>query len=270
MRTILTSVCGTIVLCCLAAFLWTAEAEMQNTNFWTEAAQSSLAEVALSNAALQRAQSAEVRQFAQQMVTDHTAVNQELTQLVSTKGVTIPTAPTDKQQRSLDKLNGRSGADFDREYMKTMVSDHEKAVKLFQRESERGTDAEAKAFAAKTLPSLQSHLTMARTMYETTRTAGRGNNGGNSSNNNSSPNTNSSDVNRSTNVRQDTNRNPNRNTNANGNTNNNTNANTGNTNTNSTRNTNTRNNTNNGNANNTNSRTNANNGNTNNSNVNRY
>jgi len=253
MRTIWTSVCGTLVLCCLAAFLWTAEAEMQNTNFWTEAAQSSLAEVALSNAALQRAQSAEVRQFAQQMVTDHTAVNQELTQLVSTKGVTLPTGLTDKQQRDLNKLNGRSGADFDREYMKTMVSDHEKAVKLFQRESERGTDADAKAFAAKTLPSLQSHLTSARTIYETTRTAARGNSGGNSSNNNSSPNTNSSNVNRSTNVRQDTNRNTNTNVNTNTNTN---------TNTNSNRNTRT-------NTNNTNSRTNTNNGNTNNSNVNR-
>src|SRR5687768_16634703 len=110
MRTIWTSVCGTLVLCCLAAFLWTAEAEMQNTNFWTEAAQSSLAEVALSNAALQRAQSPEVRQFAQQMVTDHTAINQELTQLVATKGVTLPTGLTDKQQRDLQKLSGRTGA----------------------------------------------------------------------------------------------------------------------------------------------------------------
>lgn len=256
MRTILTSVCGAIVLCCLAAFLWTAEAEMQNTSFWTEAAQSSMAEVALSNAALQKAQSAEVRQFAQQMVTDHTAVSQELTQLTTGKGVTIPTALTDKQQRDLEKLNGRSGADFDREYMKKMVNDHEKAVKLFQRESERGTDADAKAFAAKTLPSLQSHLTMARTIYETTRTAARGSDQGNSSNNNSSPNTNSSNVNRSTNVRQDTNRNPNRNNNANGNTNTNSNSNTNANDTNSNRN--------------TNSRNNSNNGNTNNSNVNRF
>lgn len=266
MRTIWTSVCGTLVLCCLAAFLWTAEAEMQDTNFWTQAAQSSLAEVAKSNAALQKAQSAEVRQFAQQMVTDHTAVNQELTQLVAAKGVTLPTALTDGQQRDLQKLNGRNGAQFDREYMDQMVDDHEKAVKLFQRESERGTDADAKAFAAKTLPALQGHLTMARTMYEATRTAARGNNGGNSSNNNSGQNTNASNVNRSTNVRQDTNRNSNRNTNANGNTNtntrNNTNANN--------RNTNTRTNANNGNTNNTNSGGNANNGNTNNSNMNHF
>jgi putative membrane protein len=45
-----------------------------------------------------------------------------------------------------------------------MVKDHEKAVALFQKEADTGKDAEAKAFAAKTLPTLQGHLEMARSM----------------------------------------------------------------------------------------------------------
>ena len=207
-----TSICSAIVLCCTAAFLWTAEAGMQNTDFWTEAAVSSMAEVALSNVALQKAQSDAVKQFAQRMVDDHTRANQELMTAAQAKGVTVPTALPDNRQRDVTDLNGETGDKFDREYMQMMVKDHDKAVKLFQREAERGTDADAKALAARLLPALQEHLTMARSLNDTMR----GNRGGNDRGN-------SSNVNRSTNVRQDTERNPNRNDNAGGNTNGNTN-----------------------------------------------
>ena len=186
MRKISTVICGWAILGLAAAFIFTAEAEMQTDSFWTQAAQGGLAEVAFSNAALTRAQSPQVKEFAQQMVTDHTAVGRELTQLASTKKVTIPTALSEKQQRDLDKLNGRSGADFDREYMKIMVADHEKMVRLFQREAERNADNDVKTFAAKHLPTLQSHLSMAKTLYGAAKTAARGSDRGNSSNNNSS------------------------------------------------------------------------------------
>lgn len=222
MKAVWTSIGSTVVLCCAAAFLWTAEAGMQDTDFWTEAAQSSLAEVALSNVAVQKAQSDAVKQFAQRMVDDHTKANQELAAAAQAKGVTVPTTLPAKRQRDVDDLNGEEAGTFDREYMQMMVKDHEKAVKLFQRQADRGTDADAKALAARLLPTLQEHLSMARSLYGTTRAAPRGN----SSNNNPSG-TNSSNVNRSTNVRQDANRNPNRNDNANGNTNTDGNTNTG-------------------------------------------
>src|SRR5687767_10890950 len=98
MKTILTSICSAIVLCCMAAFMWTAEARQQNNKFWTEAAEASMAEVAMSNLALQKAQSAEVKQFAQQMVTDHTANTEELRSVATTKNITLPTAMPVKHQ----------------------------------------------------------------------------------------------------------------------------------------------------------------------------
>ena len=235
MKAIRTSICSALVLCCAAAFMWTAEAEMQDTDFWTEAAQMSMAEVALSNVALQRAQSDAVKQFAQQMVTDHTQANQELAAAAQAKGVTIPTSLPERRQRDVTNLTGEDAANFDREYMEMMVKDHERAVRLFQRQAERGTDADAKAWAAKMLPTLQGHLTMARSLHATVR----GSRGGNNNRGNSSEG-NASNVNRSTNVRQDADRNPNRNGNANAN---------GNTNTNTNRNRNRNNNTNTGNTN---------------------
>lgn len=203
MRAIWTSVCGTVVLCCAATFMWTAEAAQQDTDFFTQAAEGGLAEAALSNVAVEKAQSEAVKQFARMMVTEHTQANQELTQLAASKNVTLPAALPEKRQRDVARLNGASGADFDREYMKMMVSDHEKTVKLFERQAERGTDADAKAWAAKMLPALQGHLTQARSLYDTTRGT-RGGDRGNASNTNSSGN-NSSNANRGNNTRQDTN-----------------------------------------------------------------
>lgn len=194
MKTISTMICGMAMLVGLAAFLFTPEASMQNDGFWADAAQGSMTEVMASNVALQKAQNEQVKQFAQQIVTDHTAVGDELKALATTKNVTLPTTVSTKQQEMIDKLNGLSGMDFDREYIKMMVKDHEKTVKLFERESERGTDAEVKAFAAKNLPTLQGHLSTARTLNDSMKNMGRSS-GNNSNSSDMNMNSNSSDMN---------------------------------------------------------------------------
>ena len=61
-----------------------------------------------------------------------------------------------------DRLSKLSGAAFDRAYMKAMVDDHVKDVSEFKKEAKSGTDPEVKAWAAKTLPTLEEHLKMAR------------------------------------------------------------------------------------------------------------
>jgi predicted outer membrane protein len=67
-----------------------------------------------------------------------------------------------KHQAVMDRLSKLSGAEFDREYMRAMVKDHSDAVEMFQRESTRGKDAEVKAWATSTLPTIQEHLRLAR------------------------------------------------------------------------------------------------------------
>jgi len=62
----------------------------------------------------------------------------------------------------MKKLRGLSGAEFDKEYMDDMVKDHEEDVADFKTQSQDGNTAEIKAFAGKALPTLQSHLEMAR------------------------------------------------------------------------------------------------------------
>ena len=63
----------------------------------------------------------------------------------------------------MSRLSGLSGAEFDREYIEQAGNkDHEEQAKLFQRQASRGSDPDLKAFAAKTLPIVQSHLAAAR------------------------------------------------------------------------------------------------------------
>jgi len=170
----------------LASLVIVAKVATQN-NFWNEAAQIGMAEVMLSNLALQNSQNEAVKSFAQQMVTDHTAANEELKSLAAGKNVTLPTDVNRKQKSAMSKLSGMTGPEFDKQFIKQMVSDHETAVKVFQRQADTGSDAEVKAFAVKTLPTLQGHLQMARTMSSGMR-GGRGDKAGNS---NRRPNMNS-------------------------------------------------------------------------------
>jgi putative membrane protein len=199
-------------------------------SFMREAAQSGMAEVMLGNLALQKSQNEQVRSFAQQMVTDHTAANQELTALAASKNVTLPTEVNLKHRNAVNKLNGMSGTEFDRAFMKQMVKDHQAAVKLFQKQSNRDDDAEVKAFAAKNLPTLQMHLQMAQSLEATFR----GNSGGGNNNNSNDGNTNSTrDTDRNGRpLNENSNRNMNSNNNMNMNSNSNRNTNRGNTNTN--------------------------------------
>lgn len=127
------------------------------TDFLTEAAQGGMAEVEMGKLASTKAKDPAVKKFGQMMVADHGKANDELKALAGKKSITLP-ADIGSHKSSLDKLNGLSGADFDKEYVSMMVDDHETDVKAFEKEAENSTDADVKAFAAKTLPVLKKHL----------------------------------------------------------------------------------------------------------------
>jgi putative membrane protein len=133
--------------------------------FMMEAAIGGKAEVALARLALERSSSDSVKQYAQQMIDDHTKAGDELAQVATMKGISLPMEPDAKHKAMLAKMQQLSGAAFDAEYVKMAgVKDHEKMEKLFMSESSKGKDMDAKGFAAKTLPTVQAHLRMAREM----------------------------------------------------------------------------------------------------------
>lgn len=133
-----------------------------SATFATDAAQGGMAEVAMGRLAAQRAADPAVKAFGQRMVADHSKANEELKSLAARKGLRLPPEMNSDQKSELDKLSKLSGAEFDKEYMSTMLSDHQTDVKEFEAQSKDGNDADIKSFAGKTLPTLQQHLEMAR------------------------------------------------------------------------------------------------------------
>lgn len=132
----------------------------EDKTFIKEAALGGMAEVELSKIA-QKSTNAEVKSFADRMVQDHTAANSQLTAVAKSLGVEVPAALDSEHQRMRDKLQTLHGKAFDEQYMRDMVADHDKAVKLFKQEQRSGHNDELKQFAQKTLPTLEQHQKMA-------------------------------------------------------------------------------------------------------------
>ncbi len=129
--------------------------------FMDNAAQGGMAEVELGQLAQEKGQSQEVKDFGKKMVDDHTQANDQLKQLASQKGVTLPTDLNVKDKATKAKLEKLSGDQFDQAYMRDMLTDHKKDVAEFQKESKSASDPELKSWAGQTLPTLQGHLKMA-------------------------------------------------------------------------------------------------------------
>lgn len=142
----------------------TGSVEGNSADFMKKAAEGGMAEVKMGEIAASKAQMPELKAFGQKMVTDHSKANDDLKAVAAKKNATLPTAVSDEQKEGIDKLSKLSGADFDKEYVKMMVDDHEKDVADFQKQADSGSDADIKAFAARTLPVLKSHLEIIKTI----------------------------------------------------------------------------------------------------------
>jgi putative membrane protein len=124
------------------------------------AAAGGMEEVQLGQIAAQKASDPDVKSFGQRMVDDHSKANDQLKQVASQKGVTVPSSLPASKQKDVNKLNKLNGAAFDRAYVSMMVQDHKKDVAEFKKESNSARDSDVKSFASTTLPTLQDHLKM--------------------------------------------------------------------------------------------------------------
>lgn len=134
--------------------------------FAQKARDDSVAEVTLARLALKNSENAEVREFANLMIKDHSAVNEELKKIISAENIELSDTPDDKAKDMAEKLASLKGKDFDRAYMDHMVDDHENAIDLFENYSRDGENAKLKEFAVETLPTLQGHLNRAKALDE--------------------------------------------------------------------------------------------------------
>ncbi|EPL16153.1 DUF4142 domain-containing protein [Pseudomonas sp. CF161] len=144
----------------LAGTVGSAVAATSNS-FVNDAAQGGINEVESAKLALEKSSAADVKAFAQQMVTDHTKANQELTALAKKLDIEVPdeASLTEKAKKMILEMRDES---FDKAYANNQVKAHEDTVALFKKEAASSDNAELKAFAQQTLPTLEHHLDMAK------------------------------------------------------------------------------------------------------------
>jgi predicted outer membrane protein len=137
---------------------------LQPTAYLADAYQDGLLEIRLGQLALQKGSDAQVKQFGQRMIDDHTQINASIAALAHQKNVTLPADLSAEQTEIVTLLSGFSGADFDKAYMDRNVLLHAVAVSKTTIESRQGSDLDIKALAAQGIPVLQTHLQMAQSL----------------------------------------------------------------------------------------------------------
>jgi putative membrane protein len=119
-------------------------------------------EVQMGQLGLQKGQGEDVKVLSQHLINDHTKGNRELAALAKRKGVMLP--PDDAKMAYSMPLASKKGADFDREFGRATVEDHEKDIAAFEKEASYGDDPDIRNWAKQTLPTLRSHLTEAQSL----------------------------------------------------------------------------------------------------------
>jgi putative membrane protein len=134
-------------------------------NFMNDAAKGGMAEVELGKLAQEKATNPRVKNFAEMMVRDHTTANDDLKAIARQKNVTLP-SDLGKHKDHYNDLSKKTGADFDKAYMKMMVDDHEDDIDEFEKIANNGTDPDLKTFASQKLPTLRKHLDSAKAINQ--------------------------------------------------------------------------------------------------------
>lgn len=136
------------------------EGDMADRMFLHKAAEGGMAEVQLGQLAATNGNSQAVKDFGQQMVTDHAKLDDTMTPIARTMGVPLPTKLSKKDQEELAKLQGTTGDAFDKEYIAYMLKDHRMDQKAFKAEMDTTSDPDLKAAVTEGEQVIQGHLTM--------------------------------------------------------------------------------------------------------------
>jgi putative membrane protein len=137
-----------------------------DAEFLVNAASGGMLEVQLGQLAQTNAADPGVKAFGALMVKDHGEGGIKIKNLAGAKNVTLPVAVSNQQQKEFDELQKKSGHDFDKAYVKLMVSDHKEDIGEFEKEATKGTDPAIRALANSSLDMLKMHLNSAMSLQK--------------------------------------------------------------------------------------------------------
>jgi putative membrane protein len=133
-----------------------------DVSFLQYAAMGGHGEIELASIAARQASRADVRDYAQMIVNDHTMANNQIGDLAVARGIVLPSQPDTPHRVEADRLLATQSSQFDVEFLRQMIDDHTMAIQVFQGRAQYSQDVQVQRFAADTLPALQKHLEMAQ------------------------------------------------------------------------------------------------------------
>jgi putative membrane protein len=136
--------------------------EKDDAAFAVAATDGALLEIELGKLAATRASAEEIRILGQTVSDDHGRANAELGGMIDSKGISVPATLSAESQKKFDELSAKKGAEFDQAYAAFMVNDHQEEIEAYKKQATNGTDPDLKAWAARKVPILQHHLTLAQ------------------------------------------------------------------------------------------------------------
>ena len=118
-------------------------------------------EIMASQIAENRAQSEWGKQYAKEMVIEHTMAQNELKMLAGDKGLTLNNDLPWAMQRRLSALRNTPMSNFDAKYKAVIMSSHAQASIILQQAIKWGHDEQVRNLAIKILPAVKMHYALA-------------------------------------------------------------------------------------------------------------
>jgi putative membrane protein len=177
MNNILSAVCC-VVLCCFPALAQKHHARgaeaaaMTDQQFMDFAAQTDMTEANLGQLASSNASRDAVKTYAQMLVTDHTNDYSQLSTIAGKATLVVPKGLDREHSKMVAPFQNLKGAAFDHRYIQEMITGHTKAIAVYTKEGANAQNADVKAYANQTLPTLQKHLDGAKDLAKANTSAG--------------------------------------------------------------------------------------------------
>ncbi len=134
------------------------------SQFLTDAMKGDNSEVRVGQLAAEKGSTQGVKDYGKMLADDHGAHLTKVTALAQKMGVPTTSETKPEADELYNKLQGLSGADFDREFVAGMVKDHKKDIAAYQAEADSNDAPEVTGMAADTVPTLKKHLETAQSL----------------------------------------------------------------------------------------------------------
>ncbi|WDF65262.1 DUF4142 domain-containing protein [Flavobacterium sp. KACC 22763] len=142
------------------------DSKEDDSEFLVDQAEINLAEIEIGKLAQTKSTNPEVKKFGKMLVDEHTKSASEVSALAKAKNFTLPTSLTEEGQEEYNKLNEKSGIDFDKKFADMMIDGHEKAIKKLDKAAKDANDQEVRTWASTNIAGLTAHLEHAKLLKQ--------------------------------------------------------------------------------------------------------